>query len=190
MKGMKRFVFMLFMFALLCGIPSAASALTTIRYTVEPRDNLSKIAKRYGTTVSMIAAFNNIDNPDMIVMGDVLYIPVEDNASGAIDFNDTYTVVRGDTLGKIAARYNTTIESLVDLNGIENPNQIKIGQRLLMQPGSGSAGQATDGYYIVVRGDTLTKIARRFRVSAETLAELNGIENPDFIIVGQRLRIE
>ena len=41
-----------------------------------------------------------------------------------------YRVVKGDTLSEIAATFDTTVEKLVQLNGIENPNSIQIGQVL------------------------------------------------------------
>lgn len=40
----------------------------------------------------------------------------------------TYTVVKGDTLSKIAKKYGTTVDTLVKLNGIKNKNLINIGQ--------------------------------------------------------------
>ncbi|MBI3286511.1 MAG: LysM peptidoglycan-binding domain-containing protein [Chloroflexi bacterium] len=43
---------------------------------------------------------------------------------------DSYTVRPGDTLARIAARYNTTVQALVDLNQIANPNLIHVGQVL------------------------------------------------------------
>ena len=43
-----------------------------------------------------------------------------------------YTVVKGDTLGKIAKRYGTTVQVLVDLNHIKNRNLIRVGQVLLI----------------------------------------------------------
>jgi LysM repeat protein len=45
-------------------------------------------------------------------------------------FMTTYTVKRGDTLGKIAAAYGTTWQALASLNGISNPNLIRVGQVL------------------------------------------------------------
>ena len=42
----------------------------------------------------------------------------------------TYTVVKGDTLTKIAKRFNTTVKRLCELNNISNPNLIRVGQVL------------------------------------------------------------
>ena len=47
----------------------------------------------------------------------------------------TYTVAKGDTLSGIAAQYGTTVDTLVELNGIQNPNLIVVGQ-VLKLPGA------------------------------------------------------
>lgn len=52
--------------------------------------------------------------------------------------NVTYTVVKGDTLSQIAAKYNTTVSALVKLNNIPNPNYIVVGQVLIISSDSGT----------------------------------------------------
>ena len=44
-------------------------------------------------------------------------------------------------------------------------------------------------YYTVRKGDTLEKIARRFATSVQRLAEMNHLPDPNYIVVGQRLRV-
>ena len=56
--------------------PTAPAAQTTIQYTVQPGDTLSKLAKAYDTTVADLVALNNIENPDLIYVGQVLTIRV------------------------------------------------------------------------------------------------------------------
>ena len=46
---------------------------------------------------------------------------------------DSYTVVAGDTLGEIAAQFGTTVEALVELNGLADANQIFVGQVLKLK---------------------------------------------------------
>ena len=48
--------------------------------------------------------------------------------SGTANTATSHTVVAGDTLGKIAARYGTTVAALAEINGISNPNVIRVGQ--------------------------------------------------------------
>lgn len=49
---------------------------------------------------------------------------------GSADMETVYTVVAGDTLSKIAAKYGTTYQALAAYNGISNPNLILVGQRI------------------------------------------------------------
>ena len=98
-----------------------------------------------------------------------------------------YTVRRGDTLSSIARRYGTTVQAIVQANGIVNPNLIFSGQRLWI-PSSGGPGPGST-VYIVRAGDTLYAIARRYGTTHQALAALNGLRYPYTIYVGQRLLI-
>ncbi len=44
-----------------------------------------------------------------------------------------YTVKSGDTLSKIAAKYGTTVDTLTEINAIQNRNLIRVGQVLMLQ---------------------------------------------------------
>ncbi len=109
-----------------------------------------------------------------------------------------YVVRAGDTLARISARYGVSITALVNANGIANPNHIFIGQRLIIpgvsSPSSGSGSGAspapvTGSIYIVQPGDTLSRIAVRYKTTVAALLTANGLTNPDRIWIGQRLRI-
>lgn len=97
----------------------------TITYTVKSGDTLSAIARRYGTTVAAIVAENNISNPNLIYVGQVLRITIDE-----VPTTFEYTIKRGDTLSEIAARYGTTVARLVSLNNISNPDLIYAGETL------------------------------------------------------------
>jgi len=96
----------------------------TITYTVKKGDTLSSIAYRFNTTVAKLIALNNIPNPNIIYVGQVLTIST--NATVI------YTVQRGDTLYAIAKKFGTTVDAIVKKNKIANPNLIYVGQRLMI----------------------------------------------------------
>lgn len=98
----------------------------------------------------------------------------------------TYTVQSGDTLFKIAQQYQTTVEKLVQLNKISNPNLIYPGQVIIVTESSEPVGYLN---YIVQPGDTLYRIAIEFNTTVTKLVELNKINNPSLILVGQVLII-
>ena len=92
---------------------------------------------------------------------------------------DVYIVKKGDTLSKIAAAHKTTVDKLVDLNNLANPDRIAIGQKLVVA--------LSDGIYIVKKGDTLSKIAKAYKTTVAKLVDLNNLTNPNRIEIGQRI---
>lgn len=92
-----------------------------------------------------------------------------------------HVVQSGDTLWKIANQYKVEIETIMDLNGITNPDKLLIGQALVIPEG--------ENLYTVERGDTIVKIAQRFGVPIQDLLWENQIMNPDNIFPGLILRI-
>jgi LysM repeat protein len=163
--------------------PSQAAPLT---HVVRPGENLYRIALRYGTTVSAIAAANHISNPNRIYVGQRLVIP---SGWGPVHGGGPVYVVRhGDTLSSIAYRHGVSMWAIVQANGLRNPNYIYVGQRLVI-PGGGYHPAPGGTYYTVRRGDTLAGIAWRFGVNMWAIAHANGIANPNRIYVGQVLWI-
>jgi LysM repeat protein len=96
-------------------------------------------------------------------------------------------VVRpGETLSEIAERHGVSLSRLMQANGITNPDLVVVGSRLVI-PGSGGGGTRGGGTVTVQPGDTLSDIAARHGLSTTRLMQLNGISNPDLVMVGQRL---
>lgn len=95
-----------------------------------------------------------------------------------------YRVQGGDTLSAIAARHGVSAASLVDANGLDDPDRIVAGTVLVIPGGEGPAGG-----HVVQPGETLSAIAARYGVSTSALAEANGITNPNLIRAGQHLRV-
>ncbi|ACL69852.1 peptidoglycan DD-metalloendopeptidase family protein [Halothermothrix orenii] len=92
-----------------------------------------------------------------------------------------YTVKRGDTLSKIAHYFDVNIEKIISLNKINNPDVIRIGQKIKIP-----VKKVT---YQVKRGDSLWEIAKKFRVNIKTLIKINQIKNPRVIYAGQKIMI-
>ena len=104
--------------------------------TVEKGDSLSKIAKRYGTTVDALVRINELCDANQIFVGQVVLLedPEADADVAAEDRVETaiVTVQPGDSLSKIAKRHDTTVEELMALNDIDDPNLLFVGQELLV----------------------------------------------------------
>ena len=108
--------------------PIPVAILDYQTYTVQSGDTLSGIASRFGTSYQKIASDNGIANPNLIYPGTVLRI--YGGGSAPSGGGTTYTVVSGDTLSGIAAKFGTTYQKIAADNGIANPNLIYPGQVL------------------------------------------------------------
>jgi LysM repeat protein len=118
-------------------------------HTVQAGENLYRIALRYGRTVSELAAYNGITNVNLIYVGQVIRIPGTGTTipptavpsqpgqpTPVPATGSTYTVVAGDTLARIAARFGTTYQAIAAANNIVNPNLIYVGQVLNISGGT------------------------------------------------------
>ena len=97
-----------------------------------------------------------------------------------------HVVQRGENLFRIALRYGVTVNALAATNRLSNTSLIYVGQRLVIPTNS---SPAPSGVHVVRPGENLFRIALRYGMTVRALAAANGITNPSFIYVGQRLRI-
>jgi LysM repeat protein/tetratricopeptide (TPR) repeat protein len=100
-------------------------------YVVQRGDTLFSIARRYGTTVEALRAANGLSSND-IRAGQLLYIgssvpQPSSPGTGTL----VHTIVDDDTLYSLSRRYGTTVEAIMQANGL-NSNRIYVGQRLII----------------------------------------------------------
>jgi LysM repeat protein len=108
-----------------------AGSLTTKQVTVRAGDSLSQLAQENGSSVAVIAAQNGIDDPNLIVVGQVLSI-----SDGTGD--TTHEVRPGDSLSRIAKIYGSSVSAIVARNQLADADHIRIGQHLIV-PGRAPA---------------------------------------------------
>jgi LysM repeat protein len=218
-RSSTRFIPLILICALLLAVfPTAAQEQTT--HTVQRGETLYRIALRYGVSMDSIAQANSLTNLSRILAGQQLIIPNFD-ASGEVVENPLvagtpvyHTIQPGETLARIAAQYGMTLNQLIQLNNITNPDLIYRGQQLavwsttdadptLDDPAApqitlteapaaeavSAPPAAAESTYVVQRGEHLSQIARRFGLTWTQLAQANNIVNPDQIYAGQTLVI-
>jgi membrane-bound lytic murein transglycosylase D len=105
---------------------TAGAPSRTIRYTVQRGDSLSRLARRFGTTVGEIKRTNRLRS-DRLTIGQKLRIGVRAPAG-----TRTYIVRKGDTLSTIAASHNVSLSRVMHLNGLNRKSVIYPGQGLLI----------------------------------------------------------
>lgn len=154
-----------------------------------PGNNTSNIVEQYKTDDSSSGEQTDREVPSPVVKNTTSYL--------------TYTVQAGDTLWKIARKYNCSITGIMVANSdrIKNPNRIHAGWQLkIPQSGAPITGGTPDavlpenkksGRYIVRQGDTLWKIARKYGCSVAEIISLNRelIRNPALIYSGWELKV-
>jgi LysM repeat protein len=138
---------------------------------------------------------NGLADPNHVVAGTRLRVPghytaVPSSAAGRV--SGTHTVRPGETLAGIAARAGTSSAVLARMNGLADPNHVVAGTRLRV-PGMGTApaGSGAGGgpSHTVRRGDTMASIAARAGTTPGDLARMNGIPDPNLVVVGRVLRL-
>ena len=158
------------------------------QYVVQPGDTLGSIATRTGIDAGKIAAWNSLNDPDEIVVGQVLRLiqPAVSTPKPTATATGTYVVQPGDTVSGIALQFGITVEQLATANNIGDPDSIVVGQTLSI-PGSakGTAAQT----YTVQEGDSLSSIADSFGVSIDSLVVANQVADPTLIQPGTKLTI-
>lgn len=114
-------------------IPEDATDRTSTKtetIIIQRGDTLSKIAMEYDTSYEYLAKINDIANPNLIYTGQRLTVPALESNEIHDTSHKLYIVERGNTLTQIAAEYGVTIEDIVRLNDIANPNLIYVGEVL------------------------------------------------------------
>jgi murein DD-endopeptidase MepM/ murein hydrolase activator NlpD len=128
----------------------------TTEYLVQVGDTLRGIAARFGVQPEAIARLNGITHPDLIIAGQPLLIP----ASGNSGSERIYTVVRGDTLTRIAARFGRSAWEIALANGLSLAQPIYPGQRLVI-PGEGPPLPALPPPFVAVHAHPLPAVQGR-----------------------------
>ncbi|HWS59043.1 MAG TPA: LysM domain-containing protein, partial [Actinotalea sp.] len=162
-------------------------------YTVRPGDTVSHIAVRTSRSVAQIVAANRLDARASIRVGQRLVIPPAAGAPAAAApaapvpapaaAAARHTVVSGDTVSALAARYRTTTAAIVTANGLGPRALIRIGQVLTI-PGAVAAAvpaaapapattAVSDARHTVVSGDTVSALAARYRTTTAAIVTAN-----------------
>lgn len=131
------------------------------KYTIKPNESLKEIADKFNTKPEVLLDINNIYFPEELRAGMEIVVPK--NKEQYFNF---YTIESGDSLYKIAQKYNINPTLLASLNGLNMDDYIYPNQQILI-PKSGYS------YYITAEGDTLDTVANVFKISTLDLLNQN-----------------
>ena len=168
-----------------------------IHYKVRSGDCLSKIAKRYSTSISLIKKVNRLST-NRIIVNDDLLIPkvVDDTINDDEPHYTEYKIKRGDSLWDLSKTFNVSIDKIAIWNDINKEDFLKIGNTIKLyvcenQHDISRPETIQKVAYHVKNGDSLIRIANRFNVSVSELVawNLNVKKQPELIYPGQYLVI-
>jgi LysM repeat protein len=174
------------------GVPSEAGA---------PLGGASQFAG--ANNASAVGALNGTNPEAMWQTTNLTGAAVGTTAEGTGAMKE-YTVVSGDSFGRIAQRNNTTVSALRKANPDVNPTKIRPGQKINVPIADATSASATlnktaaptetvaangdSRTYTVKAGDNLTKIAKREGVTVRQLTAANNLKTSQ-VKVGQKLKI-
>ncbi len=139
---MRRLIVLLLTIIVVLALASA-SVMAQQVHVVQRGENLFRIAQQYGRTLAEVAQANGIVPPYTIHMGNFITIPAPGSTQAPAPApapqqptgTSAYTVQRGESLAIIAAKFNTTYIELARINGIADPDYLRVGQ-VLRVPGA------------------------------------------------------
>ncbi len=157
-------------------IPKKDTTSTDNIYIVKPGDSLYKIANMYGMSVNELKSLNNLTS-NLLSIGQQLKVGESANIPA-----DTYIVKSGDSLYSIAKKFNISVDDLKRANN-KTSNLLSIGERLIIP--TGNINYIT---HIVLPGDTLYGIARKYNTTVNAIREANNLNNT-MLSIGMNLKI-
>ena len=179
--------------------PSAV-APSGLMYTVVKGDSLSGIASKVHVRLADLLALNQLTTSSLILPGMQLAVPAGGSLPGTPPAAPlaVYTVLKGDSLLRIAGRLHVTLADLLSVNKLSRTSVILPGRQLLVPPGgtlpvapaapaAPSAPATPPAMYTVVKGDSLLRIAGRLKVTLAQLLAANHLTKQSVIHAGMQL---
>ena len=147
-------------------------------YTIRAGDTFFSIANRFNISVDALVQANPGVDPDRLQIGQQICVPTAPPAQCPGGF--FYTIQAGDTFFGLAARFNVTVQQLINANPGVDPNRLQIGQQICIPTQAPGPGPCPGGFLYTIRaGDTFFSLAARFNVTVQQLAAANPGVDPN-----------
>jgi len=179
-------------------------------HVVRKGDTLSLIANKYATTTAELKQANSLGKTSVLKAGQTLIIPISGvtpprlmaaaatretaRSTIAAPRTSSYTVRAGDTLAKIAAHFNTTVDKLKSWNHLTSA-RLTVGKKLavsappVVRAASSSPVAAKKVIHQVRQGETLKQIATTYNISVDAIISWNETEDLSVIHPGDRITL-
>ncbi len=149
----------------------------------------------------IIAIFINFFNPSLIKSEEKIFsaknkieniAKKESITEEETEIKKIHIVKSGDTISSISKLYSINKDLIIKLNNLKDENYIFVGQNLIISKSIENLTKQSDlinNYHIVQIGENLTEISNKYDLKVIDLIEINNLNNPDSIKVGQKLII-
>jgi len=173
-------------------------------HTIMPGDTLYSVSNTYGSSLTDIARWNNLQPPYTLTPGKVLRIasqsrqPIPQPIKTTRHNRGYHKIAPGDTLYSLSRRYGYSVSQLATWNKLSFPyDNLSVGQVLRVYPPSGivkkvryqTGATSSRKYHQVRKGETLYSISRRYGRHVNQVATWNRLFPPYTLLIGQRLRV-
>tara|TARA_B100000795_G_scaffold200482_1_gene154274 strand:- start:15016 stop:16509 length:1494 start_codon:yes stop_codon:yes gene_type:complete len=161
-----------------------------ITHKIKSGDSLWELARKYDTRVEIIKKINFLEK-DLLSINETILIPLSQSESNNFIPFEVHVVSEGDSLWRIASRYNLSPREIARNNSIETDSVLRIGQQLNI--GNKNIYRTIDSkkrtiLYSVKQGDNLYRIADLFGVEAKDIKKINNLGDAA-IMPGQIIKI-
>lgn len=185
------------------------SAPAFATYRVKQGDSLDKIAKKHHMSVAAILILNDMKPQDPLYVNRKLKVYAVGRDNGKVETSAaakrslaSYTVKKGDSPEKVAAKHHMTVSEFRKVNGMKPRDVLTVNQKVKVyaeENGSdkkkrqSARSQAQTRQqpvtYVVKKGDTLDKIARKHNTTVAALVKLNKLKPNDPLYVNRKLKL-
>lgn len=188
---------------------TADERMRVTHHRVEAGDTVAGVSRKFNTQPHVVRELNGLSPTAKLAIGDDLRVPsgvtqlppkvqlaalrVDRGGSGRTR-PAVHVVRRGDTLSVIARRHRMNVRTLAALNNMQVNDTIRAGQRLVVNKSAGgvrtaSAGTSSQVTHTIRKGDTLSAIAREYKVTVAQIASWNNMSSKSTLRPGQKLTI-
>lgn len=194
-------------------LPQVVEPVEADEVTIGKQVHLKSIAERVDVDYEVLKELNpelrynsTPDSPYPLKVpsgkGEILLAKLDDIPAWRLSVPSyrVHRVRKGDSLSMLAARYGSSVRTIIRANGLKNSNYLQVGWKLRI-PGKGGRGKGQEkpvmrtaklekrlSDYVVKRGDSLWKVARARRSTTRTIMSLNGLRSSR-LHVGQVLKV-